>query len=239
MKSPLSAYTYLPFAYLLAVSSAYGSAYHGKYEWAAPPYVLLTFTLANLFVARHYNNSALVREPLHAHAWGAVTSAFFGVLLIDAHGTVFSAVHARTMSDALAFTYLLSAWLCSYVLERDDALLCLHLAFLYLPLRREWEMHLYLFVLYVAAEAFLHRARLAAHVDRPERSPPGSCGALRPVLQAFAYLRVPGLWALLGVPQLVFEYLRMRHKDVIAFRRVHEMISAEIELVQQQRAAEV
>ena len=206
MKLYESAYTYVPFIYLYICSTAIGTLYHseapGLHSWR--PYTVQAFLLANVFVHRYYKKTPWVRFALHRHFWKACTLAFFGIIANNVHELMFRDFHFSEWryNAGLSFAYIALLLIVGYWIRSDTGVLYLNIVFLFFPIKRDWQVNLYIYVLYVTVAIFLTYSRCTP------RSLVESHIQFRPVLKFFPYLRVHDYFIWVGLIQLYVEYHR-------------------------------
>jgi hypothetical protein len=229
MKLYESAYTYVPFIYLYICSTAIGTLYHsetpGLHSWR--PYTVLAFLLLNVFVYRFYKKTTWVRFALHRHFWKACTLAFFGIIINNVHELMFRDFHfvEWRYNAGLSLAYIALLLACGYWLRSDTAVMYLNIVFLFFPIKRDWQVNLYIYVLFVTVAIFLTYSRCTP------RSLVASHIQYRPVLKFFPYLRVHDYFIWVGLVQLYVEYHRRYVPDAASVAEIERIIGEESDKV--------
>jgi hypothetical protein len=225
MKLYESAFTYIPFIYLYVCSMAMGMLYHSETPWLhrGRPYVVLSFLLLNLGVYRFYRSTRLVRFALHRHFWKTCTLALGGIIVNNVHELMFRDFHFGDSRHNLALSavYILLHVAVSYYARSDGATLYLNVAFLFFPIKRVWQVNLYIYVLFVTVAIFLIYSKCTP------RSIVDETIQYRPVLRFFPYLRVHDYLIWVGAVQLYLEYRHRYVPDSASVAEIERIIDEE------------
>lgn len=225
MKLYESAYTYVPFIYLYLCSTAIGMLYHADSPALvrARPYTVLSFLLLNVFVYRFYKRTKLVRFALHRHFWKTCTLAFFGIIINNIHELMFRDFHFGDSrhNAGLSGVYLGLLLFLGYWIRSDTAVMYLNIAFLFFPIKRVWQVNLYIYVIYVTLAIFLTYSKCTPRSIIDDRL------QFRPVLKFFPYLRLHDFFILVGILQLYIEYRRRYVPDQASSAEIERIIGEE------------
>lgn len=225
MKLYESVYTYVPFIYLYLCSTGMGTLYHSENTvlHSVRPYTVLSFLLLNIFVFRYYKSTIWVRFALHRHFWKACTLAFFGIIVNNVHELMFRDFHFTEYryNMGLSTIYMVLLLVTGYWLRSDTAVMYLNIAFLFFPIKRVWQVNLYIYVLYVTVAIFLTYSKCTP------RSIVADGIQFRPVLKFFPYLRVHDFFIWVGFIQLYIEYRRRYIPDAASVAEIERIIGEE------------
>jgi hypothetical protein len=199
-----SAFTYLPFLYLFAMTTAVAEFYHSENEYLVRhrPYTVLVFMLINTFAYKFFKNSTIIKSATHGHTWKCVILATYGILVNLVHEMVFHYNHfdEKVLHNHLGSAfYILCVLISGYVYMNEDALRLVNILFLFVPINRTWETNLHMYAVYVALSIYLlfrvhpHKSQIDPSVEK------------MPLLRYFCYLRVQDSFIACGVLQLLFE----------------------------------
>lgn len=217
MKVYESAYTYLPLVYLLVASTSFGWLYHQPSIAKEQPFVILTFFLLNTTAFFYHRTRTLIRNIVHKHMWKTATLAFYGILVQSIHERMFHEYHNEdtAFNYFISFIYLVAVVYMSYIRQSDSGTVYTHIAFLYFPIRKMWQINLYLYAIFVCASTIIIYSKVprSALLDHAIQR--------KPVLRYFLYLRLDDAFVLLGALQLLFDYhntLTLELQDVYAIQ---------------------
>lgn len=212
-----SAFTYFPFVYLLTMSTTFGSMYHGAFS-DFQPFVIIAFMLVNVLVFHHYDR--MVRSVIHEHVWRTCTLALFGILANNIHTEMLQEFHfvSDHVNRFVSLTYLVMVLYAHYYHESDIGTLSIHILFLLVPLRRVWQVNLYMYTIFVSLGIVImfHRIRMSdLHDNRILH--------WRPVFRYFMYLRLHDSFIFFGPIQLYMDYYKVTSVDIQAVEHIRQM----------------
>lgn len=223
MKLYESAFTYLPFLYFYVSSVLFGVLYHYPELKLYKPYVVLVFTLVNTISYRFYNITKVAKFYLHRHFWKAATLCFFGVLIANTHELLFHEFEIKEFGYNMLISgfYVLIMHIVTYFNNSysDNAALYTNIFFLFFPIKRVWQVNLYIYVVFVTALIFLTYSKCTPRsiIEEPLE--------FRPLLKLFVYLRVHEIYILVGFIQLYLEYRRRYVPDEASVAEIERIIS--------------
>lgn len=227
MKLYESAFTYLPFIYLLLSSAFFGILYHNANLIPKRPYTVLVFFLFNTFVYKYYPHKKLVRFSLQKHFWKTCSLAFYAILVNNIHELLFFQFHFKDVSFNLIFSflYVFIMFISSYVLKSDSMTLYTNILFLFFPIKCVWQINLYVYTLYVTCAIFLtYSCCTPKSIIKNEIK-------LRPIIKFFPYLRIHDAFILAGLLQLFIEYKWRYIPDQASADEIERILQEEMEKV--------
>jgi hypothetical protein len=184
------------------------------------PFTVLTFLLLNLWVHRYYRAVPLVRFALHRHFWKTCTLALAGIIANDVHELMFRDfhLHGTWYNVGLSALYVLIHLVVGYYFRSDSGTLYVHVAFLFFPIKRVWQVNLYIYVLFVTVAIFLIYSKCTPRslVDEQIK--------YRPLLKFFPYLRLHDMFIWVGILQLFLEYRNRYIPDTASAAEIERII---------------
>lgn len=222
-----STYTYLPFLYLYLISTAIGSVYHANDTQLVlyRPYTVLLFLLINTMVYRYYKSKVIIRSLIHKLSWKCVTYAVYGILLNLVHEMVFHDHHFDRFHYNMGWSalYLILTLVFGYYAKSQEALTFLHLAFLFIPIKRVWQVNLHVFTLLISSSIYMMYSKI-------EKNTLGDTLLHRmPLIRYFPYLRVQDEFIWVGFVQLYIEYYQRYIPDMEVAKDIEELTTMNIE----------
>lgn len=228
MKLYQSAYTYLPFVYLYMTSTVVGTIYHSadpkfvRYR----PYTVLVMLLVNTMVHRFYKNKLIVRSMLHKTTWKCVTNTIYAIVENLVHEMVFSDHHFNHYHHNMGWSvlYLSLTLITGYALSSSDALSLLHLAFFLVPIKRIWQVNLYMFTIFVSCSIYMTYSKckddhlVDTHLQRMS------------LLRYFPYLRIQDELVWVGFVQLYLEYYQRWLPEMRAAAEIDETMKLDMDV---------
>lgn len=222
MKLRDSAHTYIPFIYLLIISTLFVTWYHNEHTVQMRPYMILTLALLNTTVFKFHNTTAIVKFALHKHFWKTCTFAVYSILINTIHETMFSDFHYDEFvwHAILSTVYIVGT---GFIMKfaSSTKIIMWHGLFLYVPIKRVWQLNIYSYILYVTASTFLLYSNITP------RSIINKNVYMKPVLSYFMYLRVQEYFIWMGLVQLYFEYRYRYVHDVASQQELEKIIEEE------------
>jgi len=226
-----STYTYLPFVYLYLFSAAIGFIYHANDTRIIlfRPYTVLCFLLINTIVYRYYKSKLILRSLIHKLSWKCVTHAVYGILLNLVHEMVFHDHHFDRYHYNIGWSalYLIFTLVFGYYIKSQESLTFLHLAFLFIPITRVWQVNLHVFTLLISSSIYM----MYSKIERNTLS--DSLLHRMPIIRYFPYLRVQDELIWVGFVQLYIEYYQRYVPDMEAAKDIEELITMNIESSQE------
>lgn len=224
MKLYESAYTYIPFVYFLTIGSLFGYMYHEDTLEHYRPFVVLTYLLINTNVTLYFKTKLLIRNIIHKHVWQTVTMAFFGILLNITHEMVFEGFHFQSdhVNYMVSVSYLVFVNIAAYYFESDSALIYLHILFFYFPIRRDWQVNLYLYLCYITLSILIMYSKCS------HKTLIDPIVHYKPVLRFFVYLRLNEAFVIFGFIQLFLEYYKSRIVEIKILMELQDIIDDEV-----------
>lgn len=223
MKLYESAYTYFPFLYLYVLSTIFGALYHNDALALYQPYLILIFTLINTGVFYVHDTDRLIKHVVHRHIWKTVTLSIFGIMLNNVHSEMMRDFHFTSdgLNLAVSSVYAVVLSVVIYYFDYIGGGVIVHLIFAFFPLRRVWQVNLYMYVVYTTLAIILMYRRIRAsslgdpriHVD--------------PVVKFFMYLRLHDYLIVLGAVQIYIEYYQSTLPEVRAVQHISQVIERE------------
>lgn len=121
----------------------------------------------------------------------------------------------------LSGVYVFFILVVGYYIRSDTILLYVNIVFLFFPIKRVWQVNLYIFVLYVTAAVFITYSMCTPRsiLDEPIQ--------FRPLLKFFVYLRVHDFYIFVGLIQLYLEYRRKYVPDNASVMEIERIIGEE------------
>lgn len=230
MKVYESAYTYFPFLYMYVVASAFGSLYHNPSLVLYQPYVVLVFMLINSAVNfMHDRGGTAIKHTVHRHIWKTVTISIFGILMNNIHTEMFRDFHfsggSGNINLVVSAVYMTSMFITVYYFKNNSAAVMVHIVFAFFPLRRVWQVNLYMYIVYTTLAVILmyRRIRVSA-LDGPAVEI-----QVAPVIKFFMYLRLHDYLIVFGAVQIYLEYFQSVIPELEAVQHISEIMSIERE----------
>lgn len=217
-----SVYTYLAFVYLFLVSVIYATIYH-KYT-DHQPFTILSFVIINTIARNSYRSKYIIRSVVHKHIWKTITIAFYGILVNNVHDILFRDFHSQNtaLNGIVSVGYIGVIWFITYYLKRDHLAIYVHMLMFYVPIARDWEINLYLYVMYITASIMV----LFTKCSRSLLS--DSSIHQRSVIRFFMYIRVSDPFVLFGLLNLYLEYYTLKWEEVEALLTIRGALDEEI-----------
>lgn len=217
MKLYESAYTYFPFLYLYFLSTMFGALYHSTALTLYQPYVILVFSLINTGVFYIHDTDIIIKHTVHRHIWKTVTLSIFGIMVNNIHTEMLRDFHFASDGVNLGMSCLYVALIIvmTYYYEYIGGGIIVHLVFLFFPLRRVWQVNLYMYVVYTTLAIILmyRRIRQSSLKDMSIH--------IIPVVKFFMYLRLHDFLIIMGAFQIYLEY----YKSTLPEKRAVEHIA--------------
>lgn len=225
MKLYESAYTYFPFLYLYLLSTVFGALYHSTALVLYQPYLVLIFSLVNTGVFYIHDTDRIIKHTVHRHIWKTVTLSIFGIMLNNVHMEMMRDFHFTSdgVNLVISSIYVFAIVLVTYYYEYMGGAILIHLVFAFFPLRRVWQVNLYMYVVYTTLAIILmyRRIKVSSLHDVTIH--------INPVVKFFMYLRLHDYLIVLGAIQIYFEY----YKSLLPEKRAVEHISHLIDVQRQ------
>ena len=217
-------YTYLPFIYLFSITAALSILYHSPDPTLQVyrPYTVLWFILVNTLVYRYYKSPSIIRCLIHKITWKCVTNVVFGIVGNLVHEMVFHDHHFDQYHHNLGWSalYLLSMLLGGYALKSPEALTVLNIVFLFVPIKRVWQVNLYAFTMFVSISIFMTYSKASSKTL-------GDNDLQRmPLMRYFPYLRIQDELIWVGFVQLYIEYYQLFMPDMEAVASIEETLKS-------------
>lgn len=227
MKLYESAYTYFPFLYLYFLSTIFGALYHSSALELYQPYIVLVFTLVNTLVFNIHDTDIIIKHAVHRHIWQTVTLSIYGIMLNNIHTEMLRDFHftSDSVNFGMSCLYVVLIWIVTYYYEYIGGGIVIHLIFLFFPLRRVWQVNLYMYVVYTTLGIILMYRRIKVSSLKDVRI------HINPVVKFFMYLRIHDYLIVMGAFQIYLEY----YKSALPEKRAVENIAKVLEIEREKR----
>lgn len=231
MKIYESAYTYFPFVYLYVMSTTFGAFYHNSYLARFQPYIIMSYSLVNVFVYYIHDTDRLIKHVIHRHIWKTVTLTIAGIMLNNIHNEMFRDFHfvSHNTNMLVSLFYSVSILVSSYYFNYIGGSVIIHVIFGFFPLSRVWQVNLYMYVVYTTLSIILMYRRIYVR-DLNDNS-----YHIRPVVNFFMYLRLHDMFIVLGILQLYIEYYKSAMPDKRAMEELTSMLEKERQIIYKKR----
>lgn len=195
-------FTHVPFLYMYAVVGAYGSLYHQASTRRFQPFILLATLVCNAAALAGFHHSPRNgKELIQRQIWRAVCIAVFGVLLNNVHTEMFRDFHINSPAANVGLSALyLGAFLFTRARAGAPYTAPVHVLYLFVPLRRVWQVNLYVYTLAVTGTVLMIFRRVEV------RALCGNAILFRPLLDCFIYLRVNEFVSVLALAQITWDF---------------------------------
>lgn len=223
-----SAYTYLPFLYLYLVSSAVAVIYHSdnptfvRYR----PYTVLVFLMVNTMVHRYYKTKTIIRSMVHKQAWKCCTFVVYGIMGNLTHEMVFHDHHFDIYHHNIgwSFLYLALILIMGYYFKNSTGLIITNLAFLFIPVKRIWQINLHMYTLLTSMSIYM----LYSKCDNSMLM--DASVTILPLIRYFPYLRVQDEMIIVGFIQLYIEYYQRYIPEMKAAKDIEKDLEMDMDL---------
>ena len=225
MKLYESAYTYFPFLYLYLLSTVFGALYHSSALTLYQPYVILVFTLINTLVFNVHDTDIIIKHTVHRKIWQTVTLSIYGIMLNNVHTEMLRDFHFTSdgINLAMSSLYAILILIVTYYYEYIGGGVIIHLIFLFFPLRRVWQVNLYMYVVYTTLGIILmyRRIKVSSLKDISIH--------INPVVKFFMYLRLHDFLVVIGAFQIYLEYYKSTLPEKQAVENIARVMEKERE----------
>lgn len=206
------------------VGIAFGSLYHNINLKLYQPYIVLSFVLINTIMYYNFKTKFFIRNILHKHIWSTMTLAVYGIMINNIQTEMFRDFHFATEQTNIivSIIYFFLVNITGYYFKSETALTGINLLFLFIPLRRVWQINLYMYICFstIAVVIMYSKCKQSSLIYSSVHK--------KPVNRYFMYLRINDLIILGGFIQLYFEYYtNIYTPDIEALSKIREFIKEE------------
>ena len=220
-------HTYFPFIYLVLVTTLYGPLYHSFPR--GRPYFIVVLLLINMRVYRFYKNKTLVRNIVNHHTWRTMTISTFGILFQSVHEDIFENHMEEKMKEGiiLSLIYLLLIVVGHHVpsIPTNDFLLYTHIVYLFLPIKKVWEINYYVYAFMVIMQT------LALFCNITKQELLDNSIYTKPIMTSFQYLMMPDIALLAAIPHLYIIYYNIYLPEIRASREIGSIVEEQTNMV--------